>query len=76
MGFEGPRAEVLGCVRSMLAAVALLHGPDHVLIAVAAEDPRAPDWDWVKWLPHAAHPTVRDRVGAARMIYDLSLIHI
>ncbi|MFC0314934.1 type VII secretion protein EccCa [Gordonia phosphorivorans] len=70
VGFEGPRAEVLGCVRSMLAAVALLHGPDHVLVAVAAEDPRAPDWDWVKWLPHAAHPTVRDRVGAARMIYD------
>ena len=28
----------------------------------------APEWEWVKWLPHAAHPRLRDAVGPMRMI--------
>ncbi len=69
IGLDGPRDAVLALVRAMLAQAAVLHGPDHLLIAVVTDDPCGPDWDWVKWLPHNAHPVLRDRLGAARMTY-------
>ncbi|WP_440713344.1 type VII secretion protein EccCa [Gordonia sp. FQ] len=67
---DGDRACVLALARAMLAQLAVLHGPDHVLIAIVADDPRSPDWDWAKWLPHTGHPALRDRLGPVRMIYD------
>ncbi|GAA3965728.1 type VII secretion protein EccC [Gordonia caeni] len=70
VGVEGPRDAVLGLARSMLAQLAVLHAPDQLLIAIVTDDPGAPDWDWAKWLPHTGHPSVNDRLGPARMIYD------
>lgn len=69
VGVEGPREPVLALARAMLAQAAVLHGPDHLLIAVVTDDPLGPDWDWVKWLPHNGHPVLRDRLGAARMVF-------
>ncbi|GAC58892.1 FtsK/SpoIIIE family protein [Gordonia hirsuta DSM 44140 = NBRC 16056] len=69
IGMCGPRANVLGLIRAMIAQMATLHGPDHLRVAVAAEDPLGPDWDWLKWLPHTGHPTAVDRLGPVRMIY-------
>ena len=28
----------------------------------------APEWEWVKWLPHVAHPRRRDAIGPVRMV--------
>ena len=54
--------------RALVAQYALLHGPGDALLAVVAPPGRAGEWDWAKWLPHAAHPRRRDAVGAVRML--------
>ncbi|MET7425263.1 type VII secretion protein EccCa [Dactylosporangium sp. NPDC005555] len=54
-------------VRALLAQMVTFHSPDDLLIGVAVADAQAPQWSWVKWLPHAAHPTKVDAVGAVRL---------
>ncbi|MGW6724430.1 type VII secretion protein EccCa [Nocardia sp. NPDC055029] len=56
-------------VRAMLLELAAFHGPDHVAVAIVCADPDAPAWAWAKWLPQLQHPTQRDGVGSARMMY-------
>ncbi|WP_406236344.1 type VII secretion protein EccCa [Nocardia sp. NBC_01009] len=55
--------------RAMLMELTAFHGPDHVAIAIVCADPDGPAWAWAKWIPHLQHPTVRDGVGSARMMY-------
>lgn len=57
---EPARARAL--VRAMLCQLAVLHGPD--VISIAAVTGRREDWDWLKWLPHNAHPA-----GDGAMVY-------
>ena len=54
--------------RALVAQYVLWHGPTDALLAVVAPAYLAPEWEWVKWLPHAAHPRLRDAVGPMRMI--------
>nr|WP_211177741.1 type VII secretion protein EccCa [Pseudonocardia acidicola] len=54
--------------RAMVAQYVLWHSPSDALLAVVAPSRLAAEWEWVKWLPHAAHPRRRDAVGALRMI--------
>jgi ESX secretion system protein EccC len=54
--------------RALVAQYVLWHGPTDALLAVVAPAYLAPEWEWVKWLPHAAHPRLRDAVGPVRMI--------
>lgn len=70
IGVDGAREPVLSVVRAMVLQAAVLHGPDHLLVAVVTDDPLAPAWEWCKWLPHNGHPVLRDRLGATRMIYS------
>ncbi|MBM7366789.1 type VII secretion protein EccCa [Gordonia hydrophobica] len=65
----GPHDEAYGLLRAMLCQLAVFHGPDHLRIAVVADDPLDSAWDWIKWLPHVGHPVRRDALGAARMVY-------
>ncbi|WP_067861492.1 type VII secretion protein EccCa [Nocardia shimofusensis] len=67
VGGDAEQARTL--VRSMLMELTAFHGPDHVAVAVVCADPDAPTWSWLKWLPHLQHPTVRDGIGSARMMY-------
>ncbi|WP_035720083.1 type VII secretion protein EccC, partial [Gordonia shandongensis] len=66
VGDPGP---AIALVRAMVCGLAVLHGPDQLRIAIVTDDPIAPRWDWAKWLPHTGHPSRRDALGAARMIY-------
>ncbi|WP_040511427.1 type VII secretion protein EccC [Gordonia soli] len=66
---EGARQETRELVRSMILELATFHGPDHLQIAIITGDPAGEAWDWAKWLPHVGHPTLRDGLGAMRMIY-------
>jgi S-DNA-T family DNA segregation ATPase FtsK/SpoIIIE len=59
-----------GLVRALLAQLAVFHAPDDLRIAVCAHRDRLVLWDWVKWLPHAAHPAEADAAGPVRMISD------
>ncbi len=54
--------------RALVAQYALLHSPADARLVVVAPPARAGDWDWAKWLPHAAHPRRRDAVGPLRML--------
>lgn len=65
----GDPVQVRALLRFMLCSLAVLHGPDHLRIAVVADDPLDAEWDWVKWLPHIGHPARRDGLGAVRMVY-------
>src|SRR5690625_649160 len=54
--FDGDRDRARGLLRAMICQLAMLHGPDTVLITAAcADSPR--HWDWLKWLPHHRHPS-------------------
>ncbi|GAB08895.1 putative FtsK/SpoIIIE family protein [Gordonia araii NBRC 100433] len=53
---DGPADSARALVRAMLVQLAVWHGPDQVRIAIAAHPDRWTDWDWIKWLPHAARP--------------------
>ncbi|MBD0020450.1 type VII secretion protein EccCa [Gordonia pseudamarae] len=71
----GPREQTRGLVRAMLISLAMAHAPDQLRIAVVTADPAGPLWDWIKWLPHAGHPSHLDALGPVRMIYpDLSAL--
>jgi S-DNA-T family DNA segregation ATPase FtsK/SpoIIIE len=70
IGFTGDREVILGMVRSMLLHAAVTHGPDNLSMAVLTDDPDAPTWSWMKWLPHTQHPYELDGLGSARMMYS------
>ena len=54
--------------RAIVAQYTLWHSPSDALLAVVAPPTLAPEWEWVKWLPHVGHPRRRDAVGPLRMI--------
>ncbi|NMO93440.1 type VII secretion protein EccCa [Actinomycetospora sp. TBRC 11914] len=55
-------------VRALLAQLVTFHGPDDLLLAVAARGEGRRAWEWCKWLPHVAHPRLADGAGPMRMI--------
>jgi S-DNA-T family DNA segregation ATPase FtsK/SpoIIIE len=57
-------------VRSMIAQLIAFHSPDDVVIAVCTDGEAAPQWEWLKWAPHALSPTDFDAVGQVRLIAD------
>ncbi|MEW2358903.1 type VII secretion protein EccCa [Spirillospora sp. NPDC029432] len=59
---------IRGMVRAMIVQIATFHSPDDVRISVCASRDAVPQWDWVKWLPHAMHPTENDAAGPVRLI--------
>ena len=54
--------------RALVAQYVLWHSPADAQLAVVAPPYLAPEWEWVKWLPHAGHPRCRDAAGPARMV--------
>ncbi|HEY0539508.1 MAG TPA: type VII secretion protein EccCa [Actinoallomurus sp.] len=64
----GDPAAIYGMVRAMIAQIATFHSPDDVRISVCASKERMPWWQWVKWLPHALHPTEYDAAGQVRLL--------
>ncbi|MFF2141681.1 type VII secretion protein EccCa [Kitasatospora sp. NPDC058190] len=65
--FAGEGEPALGLMRAMVAQLAVLHSPDELRIALLADPAGRAEWDWLKWLPHNAHPTQQDAAGAVRL---------
>ncbi len=59
---------VRALARALVAQYVLWHGPADALLAVVAPPYLAPEWEWVKWLPHVGHPRAADAVGPVRMV--------
>ncbi|MDQ2589053.1 type VII secretion protein EccCa [Saccharothrix yanglingensis] len=66
--FAGEEGAVRDVVRALLAQLVVFHSPEDLRVAVCASADRVADWDWVKWLPHAQHPTEQDGAGSARLL--------
>ncbi|MFI9274610.1 type VII secretion protein EccCa [Kitasatospora sp. NPDC052896] len=65
--FAGEGEPALGLLRAMVAQLAVLHSPDELRIALLAGEAGRREWDWLKWLPHNAHPTQQDAAGPLRL---------
>jgi ESX secretion system protein EccC len=65
---EADLSTVRALARAVVAQYTLWHAPADALLAVVAPPTLAGEWEWVKWLPHAAHPRRRDVIGPLRMI--------
>ncbi|NUS45413.1 MAG: type VII secretion protein EccCa [Mycobacteriaceae bacterium] len=70
INIDGDRARTRVVMRSMLMQLCAFLGPDHMAVAVVCAEPDSVDWAWAKWLPQIQHPTVRDGMGSARMMYE------
>ncbi|HEY2950010.1 MAG TPA: type VII secretion protein EccCa [Micromonosporaceae bacterium] len=57
-----------GLLRAVLTQLAVAHAPDDLLFAVCVGPELRADWEWVKWLPHARHPTRGDALGRIRLV--------
>ncbi|MGW4241946.1 type VII secretion protein EccCa [Nocardia sp. NPDC004722] len=67
--FDGDPAAMAALLRALVAEAVVLHGPDQLGVAAVLPDPDAPEWAWLKWLPHTQHATDTDAIGPGRMIY-------
>ncbi|XVV16089.1 type VII secretion protein EccCa [Actinoplanes sp. CA-131856] len=65
--FEGDADAALDLARAMLAQLVTFHAPDEAQVAILAPGAHREPWDWVKWLPHNAHPTAIDAAGPVRL---------
>ena len=65
---DGDTERARGLLRALICQLAVLHGPDALLIAAAGSQ-RPGDWDWLKWLPHHQHPSAADADGPLRLTY-------
>ena len=53
--------------RAVVAQFVLWHSPADTRLAVVAAPETVAEWEWAKWLPHNAHPRMRDGAGPLRM---------
>ncbi|HEV7685999.1 MAG TPA: type VII secretion protein EccCa, partial [Acidimicrobiia bacterium] len=68
LSLQGERSRVAGCARALVALAVAFHAPDDLQVAVAAAPARLPEWEWCKWLPHAASRDLADDAGPGRLL--------
>ncbi len=64
----GEPDEVRAALRAWIAQATTWHDPTVLGVATAAPGLEAPQWSWLKWLPHADIPGRLDGVGPARYL--------
>jgi S-DNA-T family DNA segregation ATPase FtsK/SpoIIIE len=67
---SGDHETVRELARAMIAHLAVFHTPDDLRVVVCARPDRMRSWDWVKWLPHALHPSEADGAGPVRLCVE------
>ena len=56
IGVSGLRSAALPVARSLVLQAVSLHSPAELIVATFASSTSAPDWDWLKWVPHTTSP--------------------
>ncbi|MBT9258040.1 FHA domain-containing protein [Phycicoccus sp. MAQZ13P-2] len=56
IGIAGPRGASVAAARALVVQVAALHSPAEVAVTLLTSQRSAPDWEWLKWLPHVDAP--------------------
>jgi type VII secretion protein EccCa/type VII secretion protein EccCb len=64
----GDPDEARDAVRAWIAQAVTWHDAGVVGVALASPDLEAPDWSWLKWLPHSDIPSHIDGTGPARYL--------
>ena len=54
IGVSGVRKVALPVARSLVLQAVSLHSPAELIVTAFASTTSARDWDWLKWVPHAA----------------------
>ncbi len=57
-----------GLARAMIGQLATFHAPDDLVVAACVPIDRRREWEWLKWLPHALHPSAEDALGPRRLV--------
>ena len=52
---DGDMQVARALLRSLICQLAVLHGPDHIVIDAVVSAETSNEWDWLKWLPHHQH---------------------
>ncbi|MER5600856.1 type VII secretion protein EccCa [Streptomyces sp. NPDC002265] len=65
--FAGEIGDALALARAMLGQLVVFHSPEELRIAMLGDDAAQHEWDWLKWLPHNAHPQEEDSAGPVRL---------
>jgi len=52
VGVSGDRFEALPAARSLMLQAVSLHSPAELIVTAFVSSSTAPDWDWLKWVPH------------------------
>ncbi|WP_457757803.1 type VII secretion protein EccCa [Streptomyces mirabilis] len=63
----GEPEPALALLRAMVGQLAVFHSPDELRIALLGGASARDEWDWLKWLPHNAHPHEEDDAGQVRL---------
>jgi S-DNA-T family DNA segregation ATPase FtsK/SpoIIIE len=66
--FAGESGPALALLRAMIGQLATFHSPDELRVALLTDDEGLAEWDWLKWLPHTAHPRLEDAAGPLRLV--------
>jgi len=66
--FCGEPDSVRSLVRALVGQLVTFHAPEDLGVVVCAAGRYGPDWEWVKWLPHAQHPSEQDGAGHVRLV--------
>jgi DNA segregation ATPase FtsK/SpoIIIE, S-DNA-T family len=64
----GDVSQARGLVRAVLAELLVFHAPEDLSVAAVVGTVAAPDWEWLKWAPHAQDADARDGAGSRRLI--------
>ena len=64
---EGPAGDRRELLRGLVAQAITWHAPTELRVALCVDEAGARAWDWLKWTPHAQHPTRADGSGALRL---------
>ncbi len=62
---DGDKSHARDLMRAMVCQLAVLHGPELLAVVAVVDVAAAPEWDWLKWLPHHRHP---DRAVAEHLV--------
>jgi S-DNA-T family DNA segregation ATPase FtsK/SpoIIIE len=65
----GAEADARARARAMLCQLATFHSPAEVAIVAVTGKEQRRHWEWLKWLPHHAHPGLVDDLGPVRLMF-------
>jgi S-DNA-T family DNA segregation ATPase FtsK/SpoIIIE len=66
--YTGEPEAGLDLLRAMVGQLVAFHSPDELRVAVLTDEAGLDEWDWLKWLPHNAHPRLEDEAGPLRLV--------